>query len=234
MASTINLVQTVIWSAPFLHYQPQTIKGEEPALTSANIIRSTILGPPFTWPWNRVESEPIVLTAGTQDYVVSLPDFGFLEKAWVTTGEEIKEIIVKRALTKSSFKATPEYVAVQLQDGAGNITVRFLQPPSVDGTAVLVYQRKSFPMTSTFNRWDPIPDELNHIYSPGYLAMAMLMTGDARFPIFNDRFVAHLLGSQDGLDEMQKNIFIANWTDYTRQVQSNALRNQQGIGSRAK
>ena len=41
----------------------------EPAFTSANVVMQTVLGPPFSWYWNRVVTG-FVAVAGQQDYYV--------------------------------------------------------------------------------------------------------------------------------------------------------------------
>jgi hypothetical protein len=227
-------MQAVIWTGPFIGYQPLEIGGDEPTLSNGNLIKSTMLGAPFTWPWNRVESDPIPCTVGVQDYTVSLPNFGFIEKAWLTLGEETKEIEVKTTLAKSSTQARPEYIAVVRDDNAGNITFRLMNVPDQAYTLTVQFQQKAVPFTSLAIRWDPIPDELSYIYLPGFLAMCMVLKSDARFPIFNDRFVSHLLGAQSGLDELQKSIFIGNWTDVMRQLQAQQGKTQSGVGGRTK
>jgi hypothetical protein len=45
-----------------------------------NILIQTVLGPPFSWNWNR-SAVPLTTVAGTQDYVTSAASFGFIEKA---------------------------------------------------------------------------------------------------------------------------------------------------------
>jgi hypothetical protein len=236
MPATLNLQQTILWTGPFVRYQPLIIGGNEPSMSNANLIKQTVLGAPFCWPWNRAESAPIVCVAGTQDYVAALPTFGFIEKAWVQDPDtqEIKEIEVATALSKDSTKGRPDKISVQIDDGAGNITFRVLPAPNKAYILTVLFQQKPILMSSMANRWNPIPDELSYIYQYGFLALSMMITGDSRFPIFNDRFVAHLLGAQDGLDEMQKNIFIANWTEYTKQVLRAQIQPQQGTQSRGR
>src|SRR5882672_5593025 len=99
MPSTITLQNTINWALTFLRYQPVTIGiGNEPSITSANTILQTILGQPFAWRWTRGTTTPTTV-AGTQDYTVSLPTLGFLEKATVTdsnavvTELEVKELL---------------------------------------------------------------------------------------------------------------------------------------------
>jgi hypothetical protein len=70
MPSTIQLFQTADWVKRFLFRRPINLgNGNEPAVTSANMILQTILGPPFKWRWNRVVIG-FVTQAGIQDYTV--------------------------------------------------------------------------------------------------------------------------------------------------------------------
>src|SRR5690349_8881988 len=84
MASTISLLQTINAVRPYVRRVPLTFAGSnEPALTMADWVRDFILAAPFAWRWNRaVYTTPLVI--GTQDYVVSLPTFGWLEQATIT------------------------------------------------------------------------------------------------------------------------------------------------------
>jgi hypothetical protein len=234
MSSLENLSQTNVWTGPYVHFQPLAIGGQDPALANANLIKQTILGPPFVWPWNRVETNGTACTAGTQDYTLSLPDFGFIEKAWIQFGSEVKEVTNQRTLSRDSAQERPQFISVQKDDGAGNLTFRLSPTPNKAYTLTICYQRKSYPLLSLGSRWDPIPDELGYLYKYGYLGLSMMITGDARFPIFNDRFISHLLGAQDGLDEMQRNIFLSNWLDVMKQVQRASSHTQQGTVSRGK
>lgn len=232
MSSTINLQQTMNWALPYIDYQPLDIGGMEPALTNANIIRQTILGPPFSWPWNRVENSATTCEVGEQDYQMALSDFGFLETAWITLGGKKFELKLKRRLSQDGSEGRPEFIAVQLDDNNGNITFRISPQPSQAFTLTVVYQRKALPLVTFASRWDPIPDELSYIVNPGFLALSMPLVDNPEFATFNDRFIAHLLSAQDGLDEMQRNIFIANWLDVTKQIQRSGLQVQQGTMSR--
>lgn len=242
MSSTISLLNTILWTGPYVHYQPLAINGQHPSIANANLVKQTMLGSPFAWPWNRVETDPITIVVGQQDYTAVLPNFGFIEKAWLTftVGTspnviiEIKEIGVKTSLGRDSTLGRPEYISVLKDDGQGNITLRLMPAPEIACTLTVQYQSKSLPMRSLGSLWFPIPDELSYIVNYGFLALSMMVTGDARFPIFNDRFVSHLLGAQDGLDELQRNIFLGNWLDVMKQTSRAGLQSQQGTLSRAK
>lgn len=56
MASTVTIANTIEWSKKFNFGRVSTLGNNiEPALTSANIVLQTIIGPPFEWRWNRQE-----------------------------------------------------------------------------------------------------------------------------------------------------------------------------------
>jgi hypothetical protein len=82
MASTIKLSDTINWSQSFGGYRFLNIGiSNEPAVTSANIVLQTMIGPPFCWNWNRSSGIQFLTNAGQQDYPVSAASFGFIEKA---------------------------------------------------------------------------------------------------------------------------------------------------------
>lgn len=67
-AITIKLKQTIEWTKRFMANRSSVIGNSlEPALTNANLILQTILGPPFRWRWNRVITG-FYTTTGQQDY----------------------------------------------------------------------------------------------------------------------------------------------------------------------
>jgi len=68
--SNITLGQTSDWARRFLFRRPVNLGNlNEPAVTSANTILQTILGPPFIWRWNRVVTG-FITQAGVQDYTL--------------------------------------------------------------------------------------------------------------------------------------------------------------------
>src|SRR5271170_5456756 len=65
---TIQLKATLEWAKRYIANRDATIgNGVEPAITNANLILQTILGPPFRWRWNRVITG-FYTQAGVQDY----------------------------------------------------------------------------------------------------------------------------------------------------------------------
>ena len=69
-SSTISILNTLEWIKRFTFLRPSAMGSFlEPALTSANTIVQTILGPPFFWRWNRVVTG-FVTKVGQQDYTI--------------------------------------------------------------------------------------------------------------------------------------------------------------------
>lgn len=81
MANTIKIADSISYAQSYLGFRQLNIgANNEPALTAANVILQTVIGPPFVWNWNRATTN-FVTTTGIQDYVQSLANFGFTEKA---------------------------------------------------------------------------------------------------------------------------------------------------------
>jgi hypothetical protein len=238
MSATRNIMASALFSRPFIGYQPVNISNQEPALTAANIVKQTMLGPPFKWPWNRagfsVSLDPNA-TTWDQDYPLSLPDFHFCEKVWLTDPNgkvtEISNIV--SALSTESVIKRPSSAALYLQDNIGNVTLRLNTLPDEAYTIDGLYQRAPVWMTSLAAGWAPIPDHLAFIYDWGFLGFVSLLVKDARAPIFLGKFASHLLSSQDGLTAQQRNIFLGNFLDLMNQQGREQLATQQGAQGRA-
>jgi hypothetical protein len=81
VANTITLGASLAWAQAYAGYKPLTVGvNSEPAVSSSNITIQTVLGPPFSWNWNR-SSVTFNTIAGTQDYATAAASFGFIEKA---------------------------------------------------------------------------------------------------------------------------------------------------------
>jgi hypothetical protein len=124
MASTINLQATANWVLPQVGYKPINIgPGNEPLITNANVILQTILGPPFCWRWNRneftfpiskISIPPTAPPTGGTDTVVSVPTFGFIERASL-----IKTGAVPFPTTPALYTPHPEPAFVSPIGGTG-------------------------------------------------------------------------------------------------------------------
>ena len=70
-SSTITLNQSCEWAKRFNFGRDFAFGSAlEPALTSANIVMQTVMGPPFAWRWNRVVTG-FFTTQGVQDYTLT-------------------------------------------------------------------------------------------------------------------------------------------------------------------
>jgi hypothetical protein len=220
LASTITIQGTANWSKSFLEQQPFEINGQEPAVSSAQLVLQTILGPPFSWPWNR---GILNYQTATQDASVTVSDFGFLEGGSVqavTPGAKPFAVAVKHFLEVDANSARPAHVGAYIDDGMGNITFRLTPSPDQNYSVTLPYQRKTPIIYSLAQTWTPIPDDQNYMCQWGFLAMMSLIGNDDRFNEYNSKFVTTLLSQQGGLSEMERNIFLGNWTRVMAQVAS--------------
>ena len=240
MPATRNLQSSILFTLPFIGYQPANISNGQPALDAANLIKQTMMGPPFKWPWNRIAfTVPIPTTDyngdpidPVQDYWFDTTDFGFLEQVWLIDAlGNVKEVAIKSTLAAESATQRPQSVAVESQDNDGIV----LRLNSIPDQAYLLsgfYQQAPNPMTSLAASWGPIPDNLGYIYDWGFLAMMAMITKDARQAQFAQKFVSHLLGAQDGLTATQRNIFIGEWLALTSEAGRSQLSTQQGVQAR--
>jgi len=81
VANLITLGNSIGWAQSFCGFRGLTIgTNNEPAVSSGNIILQTIIGPPFSWNWNR-DKVTLTTVAGQQDYTTTALSFGFIEKA---------------------------------------------------------------------------------------------------------------------------------------------------------
>lgn len=232
MSTTRNLQSSALFCLPFINGQPVNVSNGEPAITAGNLTKQTILGAPFKWAWNRGVIS-FSTEVGTSDYFVDMTDYGFLEQAWITDEKgKVNELPIRRSLAGESAVQRPASVSVQLEDLDGGITVRLNTLPNAIYTVDIFYQKAPVLMSSLANTWAPIPDHMGYIYDWGFLAMISMLTKDARFPAFAQKFVAHLLGAQDGLTALERNIFLGNWLDVMTAQQRASGSTQQGLQAR--
>ena len=153
--ATVNTIKgTINWCLAFILARPSLgVAGiyQEPAITLANLLMSTILGPPFAWQWNRATTTfNATLLLGT-DYSVSITDFGWLERATVTDANgAATEIAVVTSMAADSETALPFQICPVLDDNAGNITFRLLPAPDASYTVTLTYQKAPIAVTSLY------------------------------------------------------------------------------------
>lgn len=228
MARTKTLQDSINFVAPILKNQSLMISNFEPALTAANLVLGTMMGPPFRWRFNRANFTLALTSGAGVDYVKLLADFGFIETQWLTDANNgIHQVGGAVALAKDAAVGRPTRVAPQFDDNAGNITFRFDRVPDQAYTFFGDYQKKCPLITSPASSWGTVPDEFQYIYNWGFLCILSLLINDSRFPIFEGYFISRLLGAQDGLTDQERNIFVANWMALT----STMLRSQGAVNS---
>lgn len=234
MATTLSLQNSINFVAPLLKNQPLLVSNLEPSLTAANMIMGTILGPPFKWRFNRKTVNFAVTNAGGTDYLQTLTNFGFIESQWVVDGSGNSHAMNgASALGVEGAVGRPEKIAPQYDDNAGNITFRLDKKPDVNYTVFLDYQAKAVLMTSQASLWI-VPDEYLQVFNYGFLCLMSLLINDSRFPIFENYFIARLLGLQDGLSDQERNIFIANWTALTASLKRSDAAVAAGVAGRGR
>ncbi len=234
MANTLTLQNSINFATPILKNQPLQISNQEPALTAANMVLGTMLGPPMKWRFNRKEFNFPVTNAGT-DYLIALPTFGFIETQWLVDGSgnhfSLNGAI---SLPVNATQGRPEKLSPQLDDNQGNITFRLDKTPDQNYTVYVDAQQKAPLMTSAASEWAPVPDEFQYIFQQGFLSVMSLLVNDARFPVFENYFIARLLGAQDGLTDQERNIFVANWMALTQTLARSQGSVNAGVAGRGK
>lgn len=215
MASTQNLQNTLNWCQPFISNLPMFIQpGMEPAVTCANMVLQTILGPPFAWRWNRNTTSFTAVVGNSDNVKTGLTDFGRIERVYTTIGSTPKNREITKftdIMAPPTETDVPDALCVANDDDAGNITFR--SGPAYDQTyaVTVVYQKKPVLFSSLASFWAPVPDELGYIYNWGFLALAMMFNDDPRYAATNQKFVGCLLAHSEGLTEEQKSLFIDAW-----------------------
>lgn len=227
------LADTINYISPFCRYfSPNIGINNMPIIGIANIVRQIILAAPFTWRFNRNANTSVTTVQGQQDYTKSFTDFGFLETVSLTGPDgsifELKDVKNTEALAISSVRARPMMVAVQNDDGAGNITFRFSAVPDKTYTVNMVYQRSPVNFVNTTDPWTPIPDSFSDVYNNLCLGYYMDSCQDPRAPQYIARGVAGLLARSTGLSAMDKALFAQSYMNFAADQVLHQLKTQQG------
>jgi hypothetical protein len=235
LATTLILQNSINFVAPFLKNQPLQVSNQEPAVTAGNMVLATMLGAPMRWRFNRKEVTFNVTTAGGTDYSIAIAALGFIEEQWLKDSNgKIHAINGAVSLGVTGAQGRPEALAPQFDDNQGNITFRLDRVPAENYTVYVDFQQKAPMMTSAASQWAPIPDEFQHIFDYGFLCLMSLLVNDSRFPIFETYFVARLLGTQDGLSDQAKDIFVGNWMARTQTLIRSQGAVQSGVAGRGR
>lgn len=233
-----TLQQTINFAKPFVNYSPLSVSSNngEMAVSTASMIRCSILGVPMTYAWNRAESS-VAVVSGTQDYLMSLTDFGFMEKATITDDQgvvtEIDTVLNQQPLSYAAAgSARPNALSVLYLVPYTSITVRLLDPPTASYTLKVIYQKIAQPFTDLSDTWDPIPDFYKDVYNNLFLAEALTLLEDPRATTYRVRGVSAMFAKAQGLSDTQKNIFAQQWLADESEMAAVGLSTQLGTQSR--
>lgn len=216
MASTLTLAKTVEINKRFIYNAPLFFLNDgDMAFSIGDWVRQFLLAPPFAWTWNRANMDPIICQPGQTDYTFYLPDFGWLEKAWIlfpvgTDNQPAfsKELEIQDTLAQESVLGQPAFISQIGDDNNGNITFRLMGNPDRAYTLYLFYQKQSKSFSSALDTWDPIPDYYTYLIHQGFLAKVYEYKGDERFAFAYQQFLKQVVAANVGLMDTQKNIFL--------------------------
>lgn len=202
-----------------------TTTNNDPAFSNADWVMQTILAPPFAWRWNRTTASPQTPTFSTEigvtDYKVAIPTFGWIEKATCydpLDGYSAQELQVGLIVAGETRPNQPTRIAAVLDDGGGNITFRVFPAPDRLYNIVIEFQNSAQLFSSLSQTWNPIPDYLSYIYDQGFLAKAYEYVGDPAFGPSLQLFYTQLSEVAEGLDTSQKNLWLTDKINSTRQM----------------
>lgn len=235
MSQQLVVENTLKWAQPILKNQGLQINGQEPALTFANFILQRMTGPPFRWRTNR-KNLSFPLSAGVTDYAITVADLGHIESdsAWIVDNTG-KRYACKGRLTmeQSSLSDRPSEYAPVYDNGTGLITFR-VKPAPDSGNYTLFgdYQVRPPLIMSFAQPWGTVSDDFSYIFNAGFLSLGLMLINSTQAPIWERYFIGSLLGAQEGLDQQAIDIFLGQWTNYSRTIAAAAAAQQGGTSGR--
>lgn len=216
LGRTVNYASAVIRQAPLVGIGGQPY---EPATSMGDWVRQFILSPPFAWRWNR-KNGSFTTVQGTQDYLQTTPNFGWLEKASINDGTNVFELEVQLNVSEESTQNQPTYISPRLDDDTGNVTFRLFPVPDKVYTVNYAFQNAAPSFTSLADTWSPVPDYMYYLIQQGFLAKVYEYWDDVRFFPSLQLFMRQVVSASEGLTESQKNIFLGQFMDTQRQQQA--------------
>lgn len=139
--SSIRLLDTMEWAKKFIANRATAIGNYlEPALTSANIIKQTMLGAPFRWRWNRTMTG-FITQQGQQDYYV----FNWTASTAVGVGWVLVDLngncqrAANSGITGTFYPTFDPTVSGVTGDGTGSTTVNWVNAGQVNLEADINY-----------------------------------------------------------------------------------------------
>jgi hypothetical protein len=114
-------------------------------------------------------------------------------------------------LSLDSTQTRPRNISAEYDNGINTVTFRLVPAPDKSYPIATTIQQKPQVITGLQATWAPIPDEYSRLYNWGFLSLMYMYADDARFQYANQKFIANLLSTSDGLSETEKNIVLNNW-----------------------
>jgi hypothetical protein len=232
--STVTLAQILEFSSKLNFGRVSNLGNfQEPAMTAANMVMQTLLGPPFRWRWNR-QVKTFSTIIATQDYAQAVANFGWIEDASVFDPTIAKwiEMEEKVGLALDSTAGRPRNISAEFDNGTGNITFRFMPIPEKIYSVSVTIQSAAPLFTSTAQTLTPLPDMYSHIFQWGFLTLMWFFADDPRAAQANGKFVSALLAANQGLTEVERNVFLSQWSAISGQPMMMSQNIQQGTAAR--
>ena len=198
----------------------------DPAFSNADWVMQEILSPSLGgWRWNRssatIQAPTFSTIVGQTDYVVSLPTFGWIEKAVAydtLNGNKGYELQVSLCLSPEPVVNQPARISAQLDNDDGSITFRVFPAPDKIYEVVIDYQNAAQLFTEPTQTWSPVPDYLSVVYNSGFDAKAYEYMSDPRYQGAMQIFYSNLAAWAEGLDATQKNIWLQDKLNSIREM----------------
>lgn len=146
---------------------------------------------------------------------------------------QLDSILNSEPLEVTSTLDQPHTIAAQMDDGAGNITFRFVACPEQAYNVNLEYQAQPTMFAALSDTWGPIPDRYAYIYNRGFLAECLEPIDAGRSQMEKQRFIMALVGVTEGLSLADKAIFMAQYLNIDAQTAANMLDTQQGVSAKS-
>jgi hypothetical protein len=113
----------------------------------------------------------------------------------------------------------PTYISPIADDGQGNITFRISPTPYQQYDAYILSQNAAPSFVALTDTWAPLPDYLYYLYSEGALVKAYDLATDERFGAAFQIFMRDLVMLNDGMTDIQKNLFMQNFLATQKEVE---------------
>jgi hypothetical protein len=232
-----TLQQSANWIAGFIQGVPTSAwTGSEPILSTASMLQALAVTAPLSYSWNRTEDSTTSTVQGTQDYTVSLTNFGYLEKASLTDSNgmmwEIPDIRNNQPLAKSTTQARPQVISVITTVPGSSATFRLGGIPDAGYTLNLTYQKSAVQFIALSNNW-VLPDSMISVYNNLLLGEMLAFADDSRSQLYRTRGIAGLLSFQSGMEEEDKAVFMQQYLNQGAAGISINMGRQQGSQARA-